>query len=166
VKDWLRGRIVAEKAASAASTTGVAGAASGFDLLFHEICAELGVPTKVVLPIPKADYQLQSVSDGGPEWVERFQRLVAANPPIVLSDSADLPVWAASIANYGVFNRANIWMMKDALLRPDVNVTLLALWDGKAGDGPGGTKDMVDLANRHGAKVRVKDSGELFGLSP
>jgi hypothetical protein len=168
VTDWLRERIAAEKAATAGtagSTTGIAGAASGFDLLFHEVCGELGVPTTVVLPIPKIDYQLQSVSDGGPEWVDRFQRLIAAKPPIILSDSASLPIWAASIANYGVFQRGNIWMIKDALFRGNANVALLALWNGKAGDGPGGTQDMIELAKTQGAKVYVKDAGELFGLS-
>jgi hypothetical protein len=168
VKDWLRERIAAQKGATAGtagSTTGIAGAASGFDLLFHEVCGELGVPTMVVLPIPKVDYQFQSVLDGGPDWVDRFQRLIAAKPPIILSDSASMPIWAASIANYGVFQRGNIWMMKEALFRPNANVTLLALWNGKAGDGPGGTQDMIELAKSQGAKVYVKDAGELFGFA-
>ncbi len=167
VKGWLRERIAAEKAGlagTAGSATGIAGAASGFDLLFHEICAELGVPTTVVLPIPKTEYQCQSVDGGGPEWVERFQKLVTAKPPIILSKSADMPIWAASIANYGVFQRGNIWVMKDALFRPNANVTLLALSNGKAGDGPGGTQDMIELAKTQGAKVYVRDAGELFGL--
>ena len=168
VKDWLRERIATEKAATAGtagSTTGIAGAASGFDLLFHEVCGELGVPTTVVLPIPKVDYLRQSVADGGPDWIDRFQRLVAAKPPIILSDSASLPIWAASIANYSVFQRGNIWMMKEALFRPNANVTLMALWNGGAGDGPGGTQDMVELAKTQGAKVYIKNANELIGLS-
>jgi len=32
-------------------------------------------------------------------------------------------------------------------------MTLFALWDGKAGDGPGGTQDMVNQANDRGARV-------------
>jgi hypothetical protein len=55
-------------------------------------------------------------------------------------------------------------MMEDALLRPNVDVTLLALWNGKAGDGPGGTADMVGLARAQGAKVCIQNSAELFGL--
>jgi hypothetical protein len=34
----------------------------------------------------------------------------------------------------------------------------------EAGDGPGGTADMVQLAKSHGAKVCIKDTKELFGL--
>ena len=56
-------------------------------------------------------------------------------------------------------------MIEDALLRPNADVTLLALWNGKAGDGPGGTQDMVKLAEAHGAKVCIKNSDELFGLA-
>ena len=84
------------------------------------------------------------------------------NPPIILSDSPDLPAWAEGIADYSVFQRGNIWMMEDALLRPNADVTLLALWNGKAGDGPGGTGDMVKLAEAQGAKAYVKNTDELF----
>jgi hypothetical protein len=163
-KAWLREVVETEKAGTAGAISGIGGAASGTDLLFHEVCAELGIPTTVVLPIPKEDYCRESVADGGADWVERFNRLVAANPPIVLSDDGDLPAWAATIPSYSVFQRGNIWMMEDALLRPNADVTLLALWNGKAGDGPGGTADMVKLAEAHGAKVCVENTDELFGL--
>jgi hypothetical protein len=164
-KAWLREAVEAEKAQAEDLPVAIAGAASGTDLLFHEVCAELGLPTMVVLPIPVEDYRRESVKDGGPEWVERFNRLIARNPPVILRDSADLPGWAKDVPNYGVFQRGNIWMMEDALLRPNTDVTLLALWNGKAGDGPGGTADMVKLANEHGAKTIVADTNKLFGLS-
>ena len=164
-KSWLREKVEAEKAQTKGSISGIGGAASGTDLLFHEVCAELGISTKVVLPIPKEEYCRQCVADGGPDWVERFNRLVDAKPPIILSDSADLPAWAESIPSYGVFQRGNIWMMEDALLRPSADVTLLALWNSEAGDGPGGTGDMVALAKAHGVKVCTKNTEELFGRS-
>jgi hypothetical protein len=163
-KAWLREKVQAERAETAGAISGLGGAASGTDLLFHEVCAELGIPTKVVLPIPVEDYRRESVADGGPDWVEKFNRLVAMNPPVILSDDPDLPPWAQHIANYGVFQRGNIWLMEDALLRPNADVTLLALWNGKAGDGPGGTADMVKLAEQHGAKVRSENTDVLFGL--
>src|SRR5262245_45281697 len=164
-KVWLREHLEAEKAETKGSLSGIAGAASGTDLLFHEVCNELGIPTTVVLPIPKEDYRRQSVADGGPDWVERFNRLLDTRPPIILSDSDGLPLWAKSITAYGVFQRGNIWIIEDALLRPNADVTLLALWNGKAGDGPGGTQDMVTLATEHGAKICTENTDELFGLS-
>jgi hypothetical protein len=164
-KGWLREALKAEKAETAGALSGIAGAASGVDLLFHEACKELGIPTKVCLPIPIEAYRRESVTDGGPDWVEKFNHFIAENPPIILSDSDELPPWAAKIKDYGVFQRGNIWNMQDALLRPNADVTLVALWNQKAGEGPGGTADMVKLAKSHGAKVREQNSDELFGIS-
>ena len=105
-KAWLREMIEAEKAQTKGSISGMGGAASGTDLLFHEVCAELGIPTTVVLPIPKDDYRRQSVADGGPDWVEKFNNVVNAKPPIVLSDNPDLPNWASRFQTTGCFSVA------------------------------------------------------------
>jgi hypothetical protein len=164
-KSWLRARVEAERLETAGCIGGIGGAASGTDLLFHEVCDECGIPTTVVLPISKEAYCQRSVADGGPDWVERFNRLVSQAQTIILGDSAEMPAWTASIANYSVFQRGNIWVMENALLRPNADVTLLALWNGKAGDGPGGTSDMIELAKAHGAKVCTGDTNELFARS-
>jgi len=150
---------------TAGTLYGIAGAASGVDLLFHEACRELGVPTKVCLPIPIEAYRRRSVADSGPDWVEKFNHFIAENPPVILSDSGELPAWAEGIKDYSVFQRGNIWNMQDALLQPNADVTLLALWNQKAGEGPGGTADMVRLAKSRGAKVREHNSDELFGIA-
>ena len=164
-KGWLRQALQAEKTETAGTLYGIAGAASGVDLLFHEVCKEVGIPTKVCLPIPIEAYKRESVADGGSDWVEKFNHFIAEHPPIILSDSDELPAWAAGIKDYGVFQRGNIWNMRDALLRPNADVTLIALWNQKAGEGPGGTADMVKLAKSHGAKVREQNSDELFGIA-
>jgi hypothetical protein len=164
VKGWLRETIAAEKARTEGDISGLGGAASGTDLLFHEVCEELGIPTTVVLPIPAPDYCRESVADGNPAWVDKFHARLRKSPVIVLSDSDELPIWAKEIPKYGVFQRGNIWMLEKALQRPDADVTLVALWNGQVGDGPGGTADMIDLAREHGAKIRRVDSNRLFGL--
>jgi hypothetical protein len=163
-KGWLRQALETEKKETAGTLYGIAGAASGVDLLFQEVCKELGVPAKVCLPIPIEAYRRESVADGGPDWVEKFNHFIAENPPIILSNSDELPAWAQGIKDYGVFQRGNIWVMQDALLRPNADVTLIALWNQKAGEGPGGTADMVKLAKSHGAKVQEQNSDELFGI--
>jgi Tetratricopeptide Repeats-Sensor len=164
-KAWLRETLAAERAATTGTISGIAGAASGTDILFHEVCAELRIKTTVVLPIPAEDYRRESVADGGPDWVERFNRLTVANPPIILCDTDTVPVWVEAIPNYGPFQRGNVFVIETALLQPNADVTLLALWNGKGGDGPGGTGDMVALAQHRGAKPCVKNTDELFGLA-
>ena len=115
-KAWLREVVEAEKTQTSGAVWGIAGAASGTDLLFHEVCGELGISTTVILPIPAPDYRRDSVADGGPDWVERFNRLVNANPPVLLNDAAGLPGWASAIPNYGDYQRGNIFMMQLSLI--------------------------------------------------
>ena len=40
-------------------------------------------------------------------------------------------------------------------------MTLIALWDGKGGDGDGGTEHMVKVAKEKGAKVKIIDTNKL-----
>ena len=60
-----------------------------------------------------------------------------------------------------VWARANIWMLDSALKNGGTNMTLMALWDGKAGDGGGGTEHMVNVAKEQGAEVMIIDINKL-----
>jgi hypothetical protein len=66
-RSWLRQELEIEQANTTGAVRALGGAASGTDLLFHEVCAELNIPSTVVLPIPREDYCQQSVMDGGPD---------------------------------------------------------------------------------------------------
>ncbi|HVO94142.1 MAG TPA: tetratricopeptide repeat-containing protein, partial [Terriglobales bacterium] len=44
---------------------GISGGASGGDILFHEVCEELNIPSQMYLVLPKNDYVKASVADGG-----------------------------------------------------------------------------------------------------
>lgn len=140
---------------------GIAGLASGNDILFHEVCKELGVPTRAGLAIPRAAYVRKSVADAGADWVDRFNVLCDELSPHVLSDTEELPPWVADRPDYGVFQRGNIWILEWAFAQPNTDVTLIALWNGQEGDGPGGTADMVRLARQRGAKAVVIDPANL-----
>jgi hypothetical protein len=164
-RSWLRETLQSERDKTKGPISAIGGAASGTDLLFHELCGDLDIPATIVLPIPKDDYRRESVADGGEKWIETFNNLVANNEPITLSDTDKLPSWAAGIENYSVFQRGNIWMMEYAKMLPNVDITLIALWNEKAGDGPGGTSDMVALATAQGLKVCSQNTDRLFGLS-
>ena len=163
-RNWLRETLQSERDKTKGPLSAIGGAASGTDLLFHQVCGELGIPAKIVLPIPIDDYRRKSVADGGEEWIETFNNFIANNEPIILSDTDELPSWAASIKNYSVFQRGNIWMMEYAKLLPNVDITLIAIWNEKAGDGPGGTSDMVALAKAKGLKLCSQNTNKLFGI--
>jgi hypothetical protein len=64
----------------------------------------------------------------------------------ILSATANLPGWLRAQSDYSIWQRNNRWILRSALSRTDSDVTLIVLWDGKGGDGPGGTADIVALA--------------------
>lgn len=144
---------------------GFAGAASGGDILFHEVCRESGIDTRVCLALPEEQYLNNSVRPANADWVDRFKRLVAANENVLkLADSAELPRWLTMKPGYNIWQRNNLWELGLALAPGARRTTLIALWDGAKGDGPGGTEDMVSTARRRGAGVEILDTKKLFGL--
>ncbi len=157
---------------------GIAGGASGGDILFHEVCAELGIPTHLYLALPSGLYVNASVRRGGPNWVQRFRdlntRLSNQGNVRVLSQMEDeakddkeyLPAWLRSKPNYNIWQRNNLWMLHNALTAGgDECVTLISLWDCEpTGDGPGGTSDLVQKVERRGAKAIVINTKKEFGI--
>jgi hypothetical protein len=132
-------------------TIGLAGGASGGDLLFHEVCAELGIGTWVLLARQAAEFIADSVAPAGAEWERRFHALLASRgPENVKFLGPNDGLLEGRSAN--VWQRANHWILEQALaLAPER--TLLALWDRKSGDGPGGTEHFVEIATRFGVRV-------------
>ncbi|HEX8774053.1 MAG TPA: tetratricopeptide repeat-containing protein [Pyrinomonadaceae bacterium] len=143
---------------------GIAGGASGGDIIFHEVCAELNIPTNLYLAMPRDEYVMASVADAGPEWVDRFDRLYERLPRRELGKSKELPRWLQNKQDYSIWQRTNLWMLYNAMARGSRHATLMALWDGKAGDGPGGTQDMVNRAKERGARTIILPTKEVFGL--
>jgi tetratricopeptide (TPR) repeat protein len=173
----IKEAIEAEMKAGDGVSFGIAGGASGGDILFHEVCFELGIPTKLYLALQSGLYVSASVSKAGPNWVERFRQLHARlskqGSVRVLSELEDkpedekeyLPAWLRSKPDYNIWQRNNLWMLHNALAAGgDDAVTLIALWDREpTGDGPGGTSDLVQKVERRGAKAVIIDTKKEFG---
>jgi hypothetical protein len=75
-----------------------------------------------------------------------------------------MPGWLRHRANYSLWQRNNLWVLNEALSAGGRNVTLIALWNGQHGDGPGGTSDMISRADDRDAETRVINSAALFNL--
>jgi hypothetical protein len=142
----------------------IAGAASGGDLLFLEVCEELGIERRMYLVIPRDEYVKASVAPSGSNWVKRFNHQQKTDACRTYQQSEALPVWLQDRKDYGVWQRSNAWMLYNALMLGGTNTTLIALWDGKGGDGPGGTQHMVESAAERGAHTIILDTNKLFGL--
>lgn len=159
----IREQIETQVKLSRGGIEGLAGAASGGDILFHEVCAELGIKTRLFLALPPEAYCKESVAPAEGNWVGRFWTIVNqhAKAP-VLSQTTDLPGWLRHRARYSIWQRNNLWTLYAALVAGASNVTVLALWNGKQGDGPGGTADMIEIARARGAETHVIDTNVTF----
>jgi hypothetical protein len=132
------------------ATVGLAGGASGGDLLFHECCRELGIPTRVLLALPPDEFEAESVAPAGPGWVKRFHTLLEwSGNALEIMQRNDGQLEGASD---NIWQRANLWMIEEAN-RLARERALLALWDGKVGDGPGGTEHFLQAARKSGIRV-------------
>jgi hypothetical protein len=167
-REAIRQAVAQELARANRKTLGVAGGASGGDILFHEVCSELGIPTTLYLTLEREKYIEKSVQNAGHDWVLRFNELYGRLPGRELAASEALPRWLSSRhKEYSVWQRSNLWMLCNAIAADadsGRHVTLIALWDGQTGDGPGGTKDMVERAQQRGARIVLLDTKTLFGL--
>ena len=136
---------------------GIAGGACGGDILFHELCSEMGIPTELYLALPPDKFRIKSVNHAGNEWIDRFNKLCKSHQFHILCDTETLPKWLRKKEHYNIWERNNLWLMNSALINGGMHMTLLALWDGKTGDSSGGTQHMVEVAKARGAKTIIID---------
>lgn len=140
---------------------GIAGGACGGDILFHEVALALGISTAIHLAMPQDEFAEHSVAFANKDWVKRYNTLCNQLPVHILpapeafpGDSSELNVW----------ERSNRWMLHRALQNGGNNMTLLALWNGEAGDGTGGTDHMATITEKAGGAVTIIDTRSLFEL--
>ena len=165
-RDAIREVVQQQRQLAEPNILGIAGGANGGDILFLEVCKEAGIPTEMLLALPEDQFITASVDSDDANWVRRFHALVASHAEVpVLCDSDKLPNWLQFKKHYDIWQRNNLWLLSEALCRGAKHLTLIALWDGETGDGPGGTEHMVRLARERGARVVHLDTKELFGLS-
>ncbi|MEO7264315.1 MAG: hypothetical protein ABIW38_05350 [Ferruginibacter sp.] len=135
------------------AVSGIAGGACGGDIIFHELCMEMNIHSEIYLALPFNEFKNQSVSFAGTNWDDRFDNLTGQLPVHIL------PISSGTEKN--VWELANEWMLKVALQHGGEPITLIALWDGKAGDGGGGTEHMVKIAKNKKATVEIIDINKL-----
>ncbi|MCP4338708.1 MAG: hypothetical protein GY799_07405 [Desulfobulbaceae bacterium] len=155
-------KIADEAKKSGKELIGISGGASGGDILFHEICKTMGIHNRLYLVIPKAQYIASSVAAAGDPWVIRFNDLYGKNETEILLTNGELPGWLKNKEHYTIWERSNLWMLYQALTISKEDLTLIALWNGEEGDGPGGTKDMVTRAQARGARFILLDANNLL----
>jgi hypothetical protein len=165
-RQMIKDAILKEQQLQGSGLVGIAGGACGGDILFHEVCEELNIPTRLFLAVAKDTFSANSVQNGGTQWVERFNRLCARVLPRVLEErqTTQLPNWLQGRKDYDIWRRNNLWMLFNALAL-DLPLTLVALWDQGPADGPGGTRDLVAQVRERGQKIERLPAEQLKSLA-
>ena len=125
---------------------GYSSAACGADIIFCECLLELDAKVNLVLPCPVNAFKRQSVSWAGPEWEQRFLKVLSlANTTLIASladfagsDNDPAPTMGLIYANRIITGLAVL--QAQAL---DFELRALAVWDGRNGEIDGGTGSVV-----------------------
>lgn len=118
--------------------TSYSSAAAGGDILFLECAQSVSIETHIILPFSASSFVGLSVSPAGSAWVDRFDAVLgrAASVTILNRDVSDYQASAFDFANRMIGARASA-----RATTLDAPLHALALWDGRPGDGAGGTAD-------------------------
>jgi class 3 adenylate cyclase/tetratricopeptide (TPR) repeat protein len=143
---------------------GVASAACGSDILFLEAMLKRQGEINIILPHLKEEFIKHSVTlIPDSDWGPRFEAVLEqAAQVIIASDNR-------ASGNAMVYEYANLLLDGLAILRAkmlDTELIPLAVWDGAAGDGPGGTSSLVQHWRSHGLEPEIIDINRLLAETP
>jgi tetratricopeptide (TPR) repeat protein len=135
------------------------GGACGGDLLFAEACLARGLSLELRIPFDEPTFIQRSVAFARGNWTDRFYQ-AKDNPRtklfIMPKELGPVPKGANPYA------RDNLWQLYSALAWGPDKVRFIGLWDGKGGDGAGGTQHMYDSVQKYAGRVYVLDTTSLW----
>ena len=130
--------------------------ASGGDLIFAEACLTRGIRLQLLQPFPEAEFIQRSVTPSAGDWGARYRAVTAklSDPVRCLQEHGP--------SDADPYERCNLWLLDTALAFGPERVRLLCLWDGGGGDGPGGTRHMVQEVQKRNGQVIWLDTRTLW----
>jgi tetratricopeptide (TPR) repeat protein len=147
--DSARTRICAalDEIGAGAGDLGLCGGASGGDLLFAEACLERGMRLKVHIARCENEFLAESVTfaDSSHRWEQSYNAVTQHPATVVLVMPDELGPTPEGVS---VHDRCNRWMLYSALSHGLPRTSFVTLWNGEAGDGPGGTQNMFELVKK------------------
>jgi tetratricopeptide (TPR) repeat protein len=132
--------------------------ASGGDLIFAEACLARGAKLQLLQPFPEPDFIERSVAPSAGDWRSRYYavkaKLAPERPPRCMTKEL-------GESERDPYERCNLWLLNTALGYGPEKVRFVCLWDGGDGDGPGGTRHMVEEVKKRTGQVVWLDTREL-----
>lgn len=126
----------------------VSGLACGGDLLFAEEWLRTGRPLRAFLPRPVEDFLDESVRFAGEDWVASFQAVSTDSRVTVTGPDPEM------LGLEDPHSPNNLRMLAAAVDLGD-SLQGIFLWDGKGGDGPGGTKHLAEAVIEAGGGLTI-----------
>jgi hypothetical protein len=134
----------------------ICGGACGGDLLFAEACLAHGTALEMYIGFDENTFLKDSVDFANANWRNRFfEARRRATLHIAPDELGPLPSGADP------YERNNLWMLERAMRFGAARMIFICLWDGEGGDGPGGTKHMMEAARQNSAPVYWLDIRKL-----
>ena len=133
----------------------VTSGACGGDLLFCEAVLARGVPLELFLPFEPPVFAVKSVDFAGADWHRRFEAVCRAAGHVDAARAAD---------GVDPYEHTNLRMLAAAQAHGAEKVRFVCLWDGRGGDGPGGTAHMAQQVREAGGRTHWLDTTSLWEL--
>ena len=160
-KEPIAARAIAEALADfeiGPTDLAVCGGACGGDLLFAEAALVRGARLELYIPFDEQTFLEKSVDFADRDWRARYFA-AKAHARLYVAPNELGPIREGEDA----YERNNRWMLASALRFGADKVDFVCLWNGEGGDGPGGTRHMMDAVRNRGGRTRWLDTTKLWG---
>jgi hypothetical protein len=138
------------------SDLAICGGACGGDLLFAEAALARRARLELYIPFEEPTFLEKSVDFADTDWRARFFAAKARGVLHVAPRELGPPQGSED-----PYERNNRWMLEAALRFGPDKVDFVCFWNGEGGDGPGGTKHMMEEVSRRGGRTRWLDTRKL-----
>jgi len=135
----------------------ISSGACGGDLLFAEAALARGLKLELYLPFEEPTFLANSVDFADANWHARFFAVKCrATVHIFAEKRGPLP------PGDDPYQRNNLWMLDAASRFGSKRIEFICLWNGQAGDGPGGTEHLMNEVRRRSGKTHWLDTRHLW----
>ncbi len=135
----------------------ISGAACGGDLLFAEACLARNMSLELYVPFDERTFLAESVDVANADWRRRYCAAKSRATLHIMPDELGPPQ-----PSQNPYEQLNSWMLNAASRFGWERVDFVCLWNGQGGDGPGGTKDLLDQVLLNTERIHWIDTRALW----
>jgi hypothetical protein len=135
----------------------ICGGACGGDLIFAEVALSRGARLELYIPFDEPTFLAKSVDFADANWRDRFLAAkIRATLYVMPKERGPTP------EGDDPYKRNNLWMLQAAERFGAARVEFVCLWDGRSGDGPGGTQHLMTEVRRQAGRTHWLDTTQLW----